>query len=709
MAIKTNRILRLCGLLVLFLAQSKSFLDFEELKSTHYGIDIVNVPVKVGQEVPGSVVQLSSKFGQSYQCSFPNQVEQEKQKEEEEKLALETGILQLLKPFKTQGCLFKTKDWWSYEFCYGKFIRQMHIEEGKVKGEVIYLGHYESDFDWDNETLKDQRLKSKSFQSKYHSQTYTNGTKCDLTEAGRKADVRFFCEEGTNDHIARIDEPETCVYIVTIYTSHLCNHPYLKPPTPKKPVPITCNPVVSEEQYLEYLADAEAEEERKQLAEKARAAAAEAAAAEAAAAEAAEAAAAAAEAAAATTVADSVDAKTEPESTVTDTSDSSIETDKEAPQSDQDESVDEEDSMFGPAVETIMKKTLSNEIKNLAGQSTVVGNKKDVDSFIKDNFGADVDRADGDEAGADAHEEPDSDVVLDPNDSVQDDLKLEGHQVEEGTPTDVVGEDVAVDAEEEELMEEFDKELGNLKTAYRNKRNKFANMKNKVRDSMKLQFDEIIDEAEEMYGEEIDKKLAFRQLAGTLDKLITKLEHTEKEIDNVDRELEQFNKKTMTSKSEGNPSLQKPKGPGSQPITTTKDSPGTKGDVADDDRVKVRVTRVKTGDAVKDGVDVPDEQKQQLEQTVKDELIKAGLDTGGGKIQVKIITTGYYDNEDDSVHVLSQEDSQNFQNMIVAILGGTNEAAKEASRQQQLEENYNYVWGQGKNKKSKSNIIDKGQ
>lgn len=49
MATKTNRLLRVCCLLVLFLAQSKSFLDFEELKSTHYGIDIVNEPVKMGQ------------------------------------------------------------------------------------------------------------------------------------------------------------------------------------------------------------------------------------------------------------------------------------------------------------------------------------------------------------------------------------------------------------------------------------------------------------------------------------------------------------------------------------------------------------------------------------------------------------------------------------------------------------------------------------
>jgi protein OS-9 len=33
-------------------------------------------------------------------------------------------------------CLFQAKDWWSYEFCYGKYIRQFHVE-GKVKRSYI--------------------------------------------------------------------------------------------------------------------------------------------------------------------------------------------------------------------------------------------------------------------------------------------------------------------------------------------------------------------------------------------------------------------------------------------------------------------------------------------------------------------------------------------------------------------------------------------
>lgn len=38
------------------------------------------------------------------------------------------------------------------------------------------------------------------------------------------------------------------------------------------------------------------------------------------------------------------------------------------------------------------------------------------------------------------------------------------------------------------------------------------------------------------------------------------------------------------------------------------------------------------------------------------------------KIQVKIITTGYVDGDDDSVHVLSEQESETFRNMIVDMI-----------------------------------------
>ena len=39
-----------------------------------------------------------------------------------------TDVKKLLDPMEDENCLLKTKDWWTYEFCYGSEIRQYHME-----------------------------------------------------------------------------------------------------------------------------------------------------------------------------------------------------------------------------------------------------------------------------------------------------------------------------------------------------------------------------------------------------------------------------------------------------------------------------------------------------------------------------------------------------------------------------------------------------
>lgn len=55
------------------------------------------------------------------------------------------------------------------------------------------------------------------------------------------------------DHIGAIAELESCSYILFIYTSKICHHPYLRPPVKAKPSPIECQPLVSQAIYDEYL------------------------------------------------------------------------------------------------------------------------------------------------------------------------------------------------------------------------------------------------------------------------------------------------------------------------------------------------------------------------------------------------------------------------------------------------------------------------
>uniref|UniRef100_A0A8C5VC06 Endoplasmic reticulum lectin n=1 Tax=Microcebus murinus TaxID=30608 RepID=A0A8C5VC06_MICMU len=147
----------------------------------------------------------------------------------------------------------QTKDWWTYEFCYGRHIQQYHMEDSEIKGEVLYLGYYQSAFNWDDETAKaskQHRLK------RYHSQNYGNGSKCDLNGRPREAEVRFLCDEGagiSGDYIDRVDEPLSCSYVLTIRTSRLCPHPLLRPPASATPQAILCHPSLQPEEYMAYI------------------------------------------------------------------------------------------------------------------------------------------------------------------------------------------------------------------------------------------------------------------------------------------------------------------------------------------------------------------------------------------------------------------------------------------------------------------------
>ncbi|XP_062975261.1 protein OS-9 isoform X2 [Elgaria multicarinata webbii] len=226
-------------------------LNLQELSELKYGIEIGAEPVMAGQSKSSEVVTISSKYKQKYECRLPAAaVKIHQEKEEDSQSYTGLGISELLKPMEVAPCLIKTKDWWTYEFCYGKHIQQYHMEESEIKGDILYLGYYQSAFDWDNETAK----ASKQHKLKrYHSQTYVNGSKCNLNGKPREAEVRFLCEEGSGDYIARVDEPQSCSYVLTVHTTRICHHPFLRPPSTATPQTIRCHPALSPAEYVEYV------------------------------------------------------------------------------------------------------------------------------------------------------------------------------------------------------------------------------------------------------------------------------------------------------------------------------------------------------------------------------------------------------------------------------------------------------------------------
>nr|XP_020019130.1 protein OS-9 isoform X4 [Castor canadensis] len=243
------------GLLVpASLTRGVGSLNLEELSEMRYGIEILPLPVMGGQSQASDVVIVSSKYKQRYECRLPaGAIHFQREREEETPAYQGPGIPELLNPMRDAPCLLKTKDWWTYEFCYGRHIQQYHMEDSEIKGDVLYLGYYQSAFDWNDETAKaskQHRLK------RYHSQTYGNGSKCDLNGRPREAEVRFLCDEGagiTGDYIDRVDEPLSCSYVLTIRTPRLCPHPLLRPPPSAAPQAILCHPSLQPEEYMAYL------------------------------------------------------------------------------------------------------------------------------------------------------------------------------------------------------------------------------------------------------------------------------------------------------------------------------------------------------------------------------------------------------------------------------------------------------------------------
>ncbi|XP_015582774.1 protein OS-9 homolog [Ricinus communis] len=186
-----------------------------------------------GQE---SVV-MHNKNGQNFLCYLPK-VEKAKSGNLVNQLNISGMIVETEKPVKLktpdellevlkERCFIRQEGWWSYEFCYQKKLRQVHLEDDKLVQEFV-LGVYDEEataaFNQnlsDVSTVKDPRSKDAS--QRYHAHQYTNGTMCDLTNQPRETEVRFVCSE-PRAMISSITELSTCKYALTVQVPMLCKH-----------------------------------------------------------------------------------------------------------------------------------------------------------------------------------------------------------------------------------------------------------------------------------------------------------------------------------------------------------------------------------------------------------------------------------------------------------------------------------------------------
>ena len=112
----------MAALLVAAAAASPATLDLAELREVQYSVTILDTPVAEGEEVEDlatSAVVMVNKEGQRYRCSVPR-VEEKEAEEEGGREEEVVDVRALLQPLEDGPCIFKTKDWWTYEICYNR-------------------------------------------------------------------------------------------------------------------------------------------------------------------------------------------------------------------------------------------------------------------------------------------------------------------------------------------------------------------------------------------------------------------------------------------------------------------------------------------------------------------------------------------------------------------------------------------------------------
>eukprot|EP00884_Botryococcus_braunii_P001004 jgi/Botrbrau1/10904/Bobra.0025s0077.1 len=151
---------------------------------------------------------------------------------------------ELLKVLEGQ-CFYRVEDWWTYELCINKHVRQFHKEQDRLMSEYK-LGLYN---DEKSDLNKIRTDRSPLSEPHYVSQMYDNGEVCDLTDIPRSTEVRYVCSE-EGDRLSAIREPSTCHYVITLSTPRLCPHPAFRRAEPPQ-ISILCRPENWSPQQLE--------------------------------------------------------------------------------------------------------------------------------------------------------------------------------------------------------------------------------------------------------------------------------------------------------------------------------------------------------------------------------------------------------------------------------------------------------------------------
>lgn len=139
--------------------------------------------------------------------------------------SLNDDISQVKSFLEGKNCLTGGTGWWKYEFCYGKYVRQFHIDKLGSKSSIL-LGVFDEKLHKDFiDSHPDKRPKIK-VQRKQITHLYAGGSVCDKTGQQRQTEVVLKCLENAPSRSSvslYLLEPKVCNYILGVESPLICD------------------------------------------------------------------------------------------------------------------------------------------------------------------------------------------------------------------------------------------------------------------------------------------------------------------------------------------------------------------------------------------------------------------------------------------------------------------------------------------------------
>ncbi|XP_070496411.1 endoplasmic reticulum lectin 1 isoform X2 [Chironomus tepperi] len=134
----------------------------------------------------------------------------------------DTSIVESFLSGKT--CLTGGTGWWKYEFCYGKYVKQYHVDKfgGKT---TIMLGTFDETMHQDFLNIHPEKRPKAKTQRKQITHFYSKGSVCDKTGKFRQVEVILKCLENSQS-ASQVSlyllEPTVCNYVLGVESPLIC-------------------------------------------------------------------------------------------------------------------------------------------------------------------------------------------------------------------------------------------------------------------------------------------------------------------------------------------------------------------------------------------------------------------------------------------------------------------------------------------------------